>query len=83
LTATATRKVAPPLAASTRLEGIVLGSSALFANSHAQSTTSKEVIRADVAEMARVFNPCVSSARGRPTRPEISAMPGEAIGYVL
>jgi hypothetical protein len=61
----------------------VLGSSALFANSHAQSTASKEVIRVDVPEMARVFNPCVSSACGRPTRPWISAMPGKAIGYVL
>ena len=52
-----------------RGSGIVLGSSALFANSHAQSTTSKEVIRADVREMARVFNLCVSSACRHATRP--------------
>jgi hypothetical protein len=65
-----------------RGSGIVLGSPALFANSYARSTTSKEVIRADVPEMARVFNLCVSSACRRATRRWIAAMPGEAIGYV-
>jgi hypothetical protein len=44
--------------------------------------TSKEVIRTDVLEMARVFNPCVGSACRRTTRRWIAAMPGEAIGYV-
>jgi hypothetical protein len=66
-----------------RGSGIVLGSSApFFANSYAQSTTSKEVIRTDVLGMARVFNLCVSSACRRATRPWIAAMPGEVIGYV-
>jgi hypothetical protein len=59
----------------------VLGSPALFANSYARSTTSKEVIRADVPEMG-VFSLCVSSACRRATRPWIAAMPGKAIGYV-
>jgi hypothetical protein len=53
-----------------------------FANSYAQSTASKEVIRTDVPEMARVFNLRVSSACRRATRPWIAAMPGKAIGYV-
>ena len=61
----------------------MLGSSALFANSYAQSTTNEEVIRADVPEMGRVFDRRVRSACGRATHPWIAGMPGEAIGYVL